>query len=87
MGCTIKIKNRKYIQMGKTLRELRLSKGYTLQQFAEIIDVDLSTYSKYETGSIPLKNIHLGTFLKIALAYEITCEELLNIMGENEHEK
>lgn len=73
--------------MEKTLRELRLSKGYTLQQFAEIIDVDLSTYSKYETGSIPLKNIHLGTFLKIALAYEITCEELLNIMGENEHEK
>lgn len=73
--------------MDKTLRELRISSGYTLKQFSEIIDVDLSTYSKYEIGSIPLKNIHLGTFLKIALAYGITCEELLNIMGENEHEK
>ncbi len=82
-------KNRKYIQMGKTktLKDLRIGRGYTLQQIAEIIDVDLTTYSKYETGSIPLKNIHLGTFLKIALAYEITCDELLKIMEGSNHGK
>lgn len=35
---------------GKRIKELRESKGYTQEQFAEIVGLDIQTISRIETG-------------------------------------
>ena len=40
---------------GRKLKEIRESKGYTLQQVADRTGVTYSTISKYETGVITPK--------------------------------
>lgn len=38
------------IEFGKHLRELRKKNGYTQQQMADMLNINRSTYTYYETG-------------------------------------
>lgn len=44
------------VEVGKRLRALRLSLGMEGKDFAEVIDVDPSSYSKIENGKKPLRS-------------------------------
>lgn len=44
--------------MGKRLRELRLTYGFTQQQVADYLEIDQSNYSKIEHGKRMIRNVH-----------------------------
>lgn len=49
--------------LGERVRELRLSKGWTLEHAAERMHVDFAHLQKIESGRV---NVTIGTFLRIA---------------------
>ena len=58
------------------LNEMRLARGLTEKQLAELIGVDLRTYKSYEIGKTTPRNPILK---KIVVALETTSDELLEI--------
>lgn len=59
--------------LGKSLKEIRKSKGLTQAQAAELIGIARSTYTRYETGSQVCPDTML---IKISQAFEIPVEDL-----------
>ena len=49
------------------LKELRLKKGYTQKDFAEIVGIKYRTYQDYEQGRILIDNTDLATLLRICI--------------------
>lgn len=58
------------------LKELRLKRGLTKKQLAELIGVHPKTYSNYEAG-ITLPRIK--TIRQLAILFDISSDELLEI--------
>lgn len=68
------IKNKRVAKERKlTLRELRLSRGMTQQQFADFVEIPYSTYRKYETHST---GIELGRLMRICEKNGIPMERI-----------
>ncbi|MDD6276308.1 MAG: helix-turn-helix transcriptional regulator [Clostridia bacterium] len=63
------------IEMGKRLRKLRKLTGNLSQQaVADILGMDRSSFSKYETGAA---NPSMSVLLKLCAIYDVGIEELL----------
>ena len=58
------------------LSEMRLKRGLTEKQLAELIGVDLRTYKSYESGKTTPR---IPILKKIVIALETTSDELLEI--------
>lgn len=56
------------------LRRLRVNAGYTQIKVAEYLNIDRSTYTKYENGREP----DLNTLKKLAKLYDISLAELIS---------
>lgn len=63
-----------YELIGKRIREVRMSKGYSQKQFAEILDSDPEYISKLERAK---KRITLEWIIAIADALDVTTDSLL----------
>lgn len=59
---------------GAQIRYFRKLRGYTLSEFASIINKSISTLSKYESGAI---SVDLQTLSEIAKSLKVTIEQLL----------
>lgn len=59
--------------VGKKLRNLREKCGYTQQQIANVLNIDRSTYSYYETGKT---NPDISTLIILADVFSVSIEEL-----------
>lgn len=66
--------------LGKNLKKLRYQCGLTQKQVADLLAVDRSTYTYYETGRT---RPDVGMIVKIAKVYKVSCDELLDYKPEN----
>ena len=60
-------------QINKLLRKKRIEYGFTQQQLADYLQIDRSTYAKYENGRMP----EVDVIVLICQLYLITPNELL----------
>ncbi len=58
-------------QLGEVLKKYRLEHKYTQQKIADYLDVDRTTYSKYETVRKP----ELDVIMKLAALYDVSINE------------
>ena len=49
------------------LKEMRIAKGYSQKEFAEIVGIKYRTYQDYEQGRILIDNTDLATLLRICI--------------------
>ena len=64
-----------YVNIGKRLKQIRLNKGYTQEEFSEIIEISPAYYGKIERGCHGLsleKLILLHEKLDVDLTYVLT---------------
>lgn len=64
------------MNLGNRLVELRKEKDMTQQMVADFINIDRSTYGKYERNSIEPS---LSTLINLAALFEISSDYLLGI--------
>jgi len=62
-------------EFGNHLRELRAQKGYTQEQVAKALDINRTTYTKYETG---VTQPDLYALKKLCELLEIDYNTILN---------
>lgn len=62
------------IYLSKKLRDLREKCGYTQQQIANVLNIDRSTYSYYETGKT---SPDIPSLIVLANVFSVSIEELL----------
>lgn len=60
------------------LRELRLKKGLTQKQVADMLHVQRSTYTQYETGRVP----SIETVRKLARVFGVSVDYLLGVEND-----
>lgn len=58
----------------ENIRNLRIDKGYTQKQIAEILNVKQNTYSQYEIGVL---NYPIEVLMKLADFYGVSVDYLL----------
>ena len=58
----------------ETIRNLRIDKGYTQVQIAEVLNVRQNTYSQYEIGTL---NYPVDVLMKLADFYGVSVDYLL----------
>jgi transcriptional regulator with XRE-family HTH domain len=63
------------IKIGLRVKELRISKGYSQEQLAELADLDRTYIPGIESGK---RNISIVVVEKLAMAFQITISELMN---------
>lgn len=61
-------------KLAARIKQLRLAKGLTQQEFAVLIDYEKSNMSRMESGNV---NFRVTTLYKVAKALGITVQELL----------
>lgn len=61
------------------LRDLREDRDLTQADIAEILNVNQTTYSRYERGDI---NIPLDVLIKMALFFDTSIDYILNVTDE-----
>ena len=49
------------------LKELRIAKGYSQKEFAEIVGINFRSYQNYEQGVRSIDNTDLATLLRICI--------------------
>lgn len=59
--------------LGQVLRKYRVEHGYTQKKLADFLDVDRTTYTKYETVRAP----ELDVILKLAAFYDVSVDSFL----------
>ncbi|MFI3300268.1 MAG: helix-turn-helix transcriptional regulator [Candidatus Gastranaerophilales bacterium] len=65
-----------YKRIGKNISNIRRQKGYTQEDFAEIMDKSWSYVAKLETG---MQNFSIGKLIDIAEFLEIDLNSLLKL--------
>lgn len=63
------------------LKEARISKGYNMKQFAELLDMPYRTYVKYERNE---REPNSEVLVKIADALNVTVDYLLGVKSKHE---
>ena len=63
------------IQIGKKLKELRITEKLTQQQLADELKISRVNYTRYENNSV---RPDYETLIKIADYYDISLDELFN---------
>lgn len=59
------------------LKEMRLKKGYTQKDFAEIVGIKYRTYQDYEQGRILIDNTDLATLLRICITLGCPIKDII----------
>ena len=67
--------------IGKKVKEIRLSKGITIQRLAEMTDFTKGYISKLENSS---KGPPVATLMRIAKALDVTVSDILEEMGDTQ---
>lgn len=63
------------MKLNNVLRDVRKSKNMSQQQVADILGIDRSTYSYYETGK---SELDIKTLLALCEIFGVTLDEMLN---------
>ena len=66
----------------ENIRNLRLDKGYTQKQIAEMLGISQNTYSQYEIGVL---NYPVDVIIKLADFYGTTTDYLLGRTDNKSH--
>lgn len=64
-----------HMQLNNVLRQIRKSKNMSQQKVADILGIDRSTYSYYETGK---SELDIKTLLALCEIFDVTLDEMLN---------
>lgn len=64
------------MEIKNAIKKIRISKGYSQQQIADILITTQQQYSKYETGAQEIPVRHIVTLCKI---YGVTANKLIGI--------
>lgn len=67
--------NLKLEEIGRLVKEIRLSKRMTQNTLASLCDIDIRSIQRIEKGQM---NMSIKIFLKIAKSLEVSTSELLN---------
>ena len=59
--------------IGKTLKKIRTTQGYSQEKFANLINMDRTYYASVESGK---RNVSLVNISKIADGFNISLQEL-----------
>lgn len=59
------------------LKEMRLKKGYTQKDFAEIVGIKYRTYQDYEQGRILIDNTDIATLLNICIILKCNIKDII----------
>lgn len=62
------------MNMNESIRQHRVSRNFTRQQIADLLEVSLRTYQTYETGT---REPNISNLVKIADFYNISLDELI----------
>ena len=62
--------------LGKNLKELRIKKGVTQDDMAELLNIHQTTYSDYELGRL---NIPISTLKELAVFFNTSVDYLLDM--------
>jgi transcriptional regulator with XRE-family HTH domain len=63
-------------KIGNNLKKLRVKKGYSLEKVARLADLSLNTVIRIESGVN--KNPTIDTLTKLANAFEVSVDDLIN---------
>ena len=75
---------KRYTPFGNRLRQLRSANGLTQERIAALLNVERSTYAKYETGSsMP----HQDTLLRLAELFRVSVDYLLGNTANTEGDR
>jgi transcriptional regulator with XRE-family HTH domain len=75
------------MKIGFLLKELRTLKGFTQQNIAELLNIERSTYAKWETDSINIDVFRLNEIAKLYgldLEYMGRCIEANKIISKSD---
>lgn len=67
--------------MSKTIREIRRSLGYTMEDVTILGGPKFSAYAKIDAGTAKPENITVESFVKICKVFEMEPTELLTTLG------
>ena len=59
------------------LKEMRLKKGYTQKDFAEIVGINFRSYQNYEQGVRSIDNTDLATLLRICITLDCPIKDII----------
>ena len=77
------IMSKKSVKTGEKLRKCREACALSQQQVADALNINRTTYTKYETGD---SDIALITLVKLAAIYNVSPMELLPVIDEEEQQ-
>lgn len=63
------------MDVGQTIKEARMAKGYTQEELGKMVGVQKSAIAKYENGRVV--NIKRSTLQKLALALDLRGSDLI----------
>ncbi len=63
------------MNMHESLRQQRVSRNFTRQQIADLLEISLRAYQTYETGT---REPSINSLIKIADFYNISLDELVD---------
>ena len=63
-----------FIEFSRNLKQIRKSKGYSQEEFANIVEIHPKTYRNYEQG---IREPDLATLERIKIALECSYDDLL----------
>lgn len=69
-------------RLGEMLKKLRKEHGYSQTVVAQFLDVDRSTYTKYELG----RALDIMRLAKISALYNISADSLISVLTEEDTE-
>lgn len=69
-------------RLGEMLKKLRKEHGYSQTVVAQFLDVDRSTYTKYELG----RALDIMRLAKISALYNISADSLISVLTEEDNE-
>lgn len=64
-----------YVELGKKLRELRVSKQLSLNAASEKLGISISTLTRYEQGTTSLSIINLA---KLSIVYDFNIKDFIS---------
>ena len=59
------------------LKDMRIAKGYSQKEFAEIVGIKYRTYQHYEQGRILIDNTDLATLLRICITLDCPINDII----------
>ena len=59
------------------LKEMRIAKGYSQKEFAEIVGINFRSYQNYEQGVRRIDNTDLATLLRICITLGCNIKDII----------